>query len=154
MRHDTGFCATAKTCLQSVNRWYFQHFPNSHSARAVFILSEIKGTLFKIEDFWCKLVHDVRKQPCCLRILRIIIPKHKDLATSAMTMQVAVEGHWVLSVELADLSLEIVNLWKQTLTRVLPLSVQVHAGQTRPIVTIDYTVDIDHRHQIENEVIP
>ena len=151
---DSVFCATAKTCLQSVNCRNFQHFPNSHSARAVFILSNIKGTLFKIEYFWCKLVHDVRKQPCCFGILRVIISIHKHLATSTMTMQVAVEDHWVLSVELADLSFEIKDLWKQTLTRVLPLSVKVHAGQARPVIPTDYPVDVNHRNQIKHEVIP
>ena len=71
-----------------------------------------------------------------------------------MTMQVTVEDHWVLSVELADLLFEIKDLWKQTLTRVLPLSVKVHSGQARPVIPTDYPVDVNHRNQIKHEVIP
>jgi len=58
----------------------------------------------------------------------------------------------VLTVELHDMSLEMVNLWKQLFSRVLPLTVEVHAGQARPVIPADYAVNVDHGHQIENEI--
>jgi hypothetical protein len=50
------------------------------------------------------------------------------------------------------MSLEMVNLWKQLFSRVLPLTVEVHAGQARPVIPADYAVNVDHGHQIENEI--
>lgn len=69
-----------------------------------------------------------------------------------MAMQVAVQDDTVLTVELHDMSLEMVNLWKQLFSRVLPLTVEVHAGQARPVIPADYAVNVDHGHQIENEI--
>ena len=35
----------------------------------------------------------------------------------------------------------------------MPLSVEVHGTQIAPVISDNYTVDIQHRHDVKNEII-
>ena len=69
-----------------------------------------------------------------------------------MSVEVADQGNFPLSFEVSHHALNMPVDWVKRLRRYLPPSIQVLSCQTAPIVAIDYTVWIEHRHDLEYKI--
>ena len=67
-------------------------------------------------------------------------------------MQIAVQNELALSGEWSDEFLDMEDDRVHLLRRIFVPTVQILPTQTAPIVSIDYSVDIDHWKKLENKI--
>jgi hypothetical protein len=77
----------------------------------------------------------------------------KGILFSGMAVQIAVEHHPPLLVEMPDQILSVVHWGVQKTIRLFPLTIQVHAEKGAAIVAVDDTVGVQHWHDSDNEML-
>lgn len=127
MWHLRLWLSTAKTRLQSVDRWYLKHFPD-RDARSSFLGATLHKLALRVaEHFRLQFRHDIRKDLRLLRICRVTIAVHEGLASARVPMQIGKQHNLVLLVELCHLFFYRCHFWEQDGVGALPRAVQVDA---------------------------
>ena len=80
-------------------------------------------------------------------------PVKKSILLARVAMHVAVESDLALPLQKANQLLGVVNRRVQKLVRRQPLSVQVTAKQTAPVVALDDAVWVEHGHNEKDKVL-
>jgi hypothetical protein len=70
-----------------------------------------------------------------------------------MPMEVAVDGHPILSLQRGEKLLEVVDGRVEPLHRAVPLPVQVDTRQRAPVVAVDHPVGIQHGDDFKFEMV-
>jgi hypothetical protein len=78
----------------------------------------------------------------------------KGVLLPGVAVEIAVEHEVPLLLHPLDELLGVVDGGVALLAGVDPLPIQVHAGQVAPVVAVDHPVDIQHGHNLDDEVLP
>lgn len=123
----------------------------------------MEGTILEVEDGAIIAVQDGEDLFLLVQILagatiyishHITCCTHKYVLLTTMTMYVAVEHEVSLLLDLLDQLFGMVDGGVQLLGWVDPLAVEVHTSQVASVVAIHNTIDIQHRDDLEDEVLP
>lgn len=79
-------------------------------------------------------------------------PEKECILLSRMSMHVAKEDTFSLHVRIFDGLFGVEDSWMQKLIWLNPLSIKIHAQKTAPIIAIDHSVTVEHRHNFEHKI--
>lgn len=130
------------------------HFlPHDNTSCRFLRLLHRKGTIGKVE-YITVLVHQAREDALFQTIVdATTVTVHEDVLLARMAMQVAYEEDISVFLQLLNHALHMVHCRVKLSRRINPASVQVNSGQIAPRTAIDDTINVEHRNDLENEVV-
>lgn len=131
-----------------------QLFPHRYSCSSLLLFLYIEAAV-KIAIGWVYLAHKIGEGFGLGVFLNFITVSgtsvEEDIFLSRMTMHVDIHPDFALLALFEDHLFEIENLRLVLLWRLFPFSIQVHSCTWKSIISINNTIHIDHRDNLEVE---
>ena len=106
-----------------------------------------------VREIRVHLREDKRENSALSRVLAIVAAVHEHILLARVTVQIAEHDEAALLMYLLHETLTVEYCRVQCLVWHLPSTIQVTACKTTAIVTVNYTVRIQHRNHFKHEVL-
>ena len=100
-----------------------------------------------------KLAHNEREDSRSMGPILEVVAIHEEVFSAGMSMQVTAHDDITLPVEVSYHTLDVPVYRVQILGRYAPPAIQVLTGKRAPVVSVDDTIWIKHRHDFEHKVL-
>lgn len=143
----------AKRALQSIDVTMPQ-LPYQKGATGAFLLLLIQKRAILERKPLEDATHQQRKLLPFPWICRIMTAIHEGVSLHRMTMQVAEEKHICKLLDAEYEFLQVEDLRMVYFGWIFPFFIEIVAGNVGPVVAVDHTVWVQHRNDLEHEILP
>ena len=152
MGHARCESSTTQARLQRINSRNFQYLPQGYTTRPIFPFAETELALWEWKHLRHQLLTNVRKKSCRLWVVVVVIPITKGFPRPTMSVQICEKDHGVLWVEFSYHLLQSSDFREQLHLDGLPSAVEVYTAERAAIITVDNTVNVDDRNDLEHKI--
>lgn len=144
-------------CIRALQRVRMQDIKistNRDTTTRFFFILHLEATVVEVESitvFVEKKRQNTLRHDLLIRVI-VVASKHEDVFAPRMAMEICVHVDHSVFLSLRDHLLGSHNFWSVG-RRVSPLPVQIEASQAGPLVSVDDSVRVQHRHDLEDEVV-
>jgi hypothetical protein len=144
---------SAEGRLESERVDQLELLPHNHSSRRFLGLLDLEVTVIEVEVI-AVLVEEEGKDALLESVGTLVrAPVHEQVLASGVAVDIAIEEDVTTLKCLSHHHLGGAILWELLHTWRDPLSVEVHAAQGRSVVSDDDAIRIEHRNDLEHEVV-
>lgn len=128
-------------------------FAEDYSTSAFFFLYIKETTVFEGERFE-KFAHEKWELLSILGVAIVMTTIDESISLHRVAMKVTKQDHFSNFLDTKDQFFEVENLWVVHFGGVFPFTIEVITRNVRPVVAVNDSIRVQHRDNLEDEVLP